>query len=365
MLYSLSFARAASRFVAHKAATQPRCLSGPMLYWPHAVLPPCCTGPPCSTAIILYCHTASCCHWAHAVLDPCCHWPPAALGRHQAQTPTCSQALRSLLSLTGFFVRLSAYSQPSMRCVALNTMLNPPRPSSFTCLNSELQVYKHTRNNSPNTITLYVQAYIIKQSSRTTLADPLPFCHAVYQLSFELSASPVCDPIHQHSHLSRDTVGQCRGFLLSKACGWSPSPPVLNGFLKDAGDMGRPGPPKRLGPRRPLEGTGGKLKVQPACDIEATDGGVVTSETPCVTVLLLTEATALQCSTNWALFASVCGELAHVATRALNIWPCITQGMPKSSGLNTAEAWVCWHACFPRGWLLVAAAPLFSRIGSW
>lgn len=66
-----------------------------------------------------------------------------------------------------------------------------------------------------------------------------------------------------HTHLSRDTVGQCRGFLLSKACGWSPSPPVLKGFLKDAGDMGRPGPPKRLGPRSPRDGTGGRLKVQP------------------------------------------------------------------------------------------------------
>lgn len=27
--------------------------------------------------------------------------------------------------------------------------------------------------------------------------------------------------------------------------------------------MGRPGPPKRLGPRSPLEGTGGSVKVQP------------------------------------------------------------------------------------------------------
>lgn len=76
------------------------------------------------------------------------------------------------------------------------------------------------------------------------------------------------------THLSRDTVGQCRGFLLSKPCGWSPSPPVLKGFLKEAGDIGRPGPPKRLGPRSPREGTGGRLKLQPAASSHSSEQAV-------------------------------------------------------------------------------------------
>jgi hypothetical protein len=143
------------------------CCCAPLMHWPHAALAPRCTGPLLykPPAVLAPCCTASALHCLHAVLPPCCtglllyrlsaalapcytasllHWPSAALGQQQLPPPTCSHALRSLLSLTGFLVRFSAYSQPSMRCVALNTMLNPPRPSSLTCLNSELQQHTHT-----------------------------------------------------------------------------------------------------------------------------------------------------------------------------------------------------------------------------
>lgn len=223
---------------------------------------------------------------------------------------TCSQALRSLLSLTGLLVRLRAYSQPSMRCVALNTMLNPPRPSSLTCLNSELRAGRqvHTQHSVIGAcfdrscgVTAAWTPHLCVNLSTTCVrrADGISRCTQVrpkVRKSLSQAAGHACadvsgtaqprlcsSPGRSHccrtasttrvppTHLSRDTVGQCRGFLLSKACGWSPSPPVLKGFLKEAGDIGRPGPPKRLGPRSPREGTGGRLKLQPAASSHSSE----------------------------------------------------------------------------------------------
>eukprot|EP00882_Tetradesmus_deserticola_P028894 GHRQ01032215.1.p1 GENE.GHRQ01032215.1~~GHRQ01032215.1.p1 ORF type:complete len:111 (-),score=2.16 GHRQ01032215.1:352-684(-) len=93
-----------------------------------------------------------------------------------AAAPTCSHAFRSLLSLTGILVRFSAYSQPSMRCVPLNTMLNPPLPSSLTWRNSELQAGRQAWHTAEHAFSVRNQLNVGPYSIIDKMLGLILFC---------------------------------------------------------------------------------------------------------------------------------------------------------------------------------------------